>query len=141
MSGAPSVSWELTRHEVELGLAQLAPGADVPRWAMEHQPDAPLWAVLRNADELNVLCDWSDIPGSVHSVGPLVAFSVDGPLDHTLTGVLAGLLEPLAEAGVSILAESSYDTDWILVPSHQADRAVAVWTTAGHLIEHAGDPA
>jgi hypothetical protein len=127
-------AWELTRHAVELGQAQLAAHASVPRWALDEAYDAPYWSVTRTADELSVICAWEALPGTVTGVGPFVAFSVDGPLDHALTGVLAGLLEPLAAADISILAQSTFDTDWILVPSPAADDAVAVWERAGHTI-------
>jgi hypothetical protein len=85
-------------------------------------------------DELSVICAWEALPGTVTGVGPFTAFSVDGPLDHSLVGVLAGLLEPLATAEISILAESTFDTDWILVPTAQADQAVQTWEQAGHSI-------
>ena len=124
-------AWELTRHDVELGQAQLAAHAAVPRWALDDAYPAPYWSVTRTADELSVVCAWEALPGTVTGVGPFVAFSVDGPLEHSLVGVLAGLLEPLAGAGISILAESTFDTDWVLVPTDQADQAVAVWTRAG----------
>ncbi|MFX4271047.1 ACT domain-containing protein [Propionibacteriaceae bacterium Y1685] len=127
-------AWELRRHDNELGLAQLAPADSVPSWAYSRRDEGPLWSVTRTPEELSILCDWADVPGTVHSVGPLTVFSVEGPLDHALTGVLAGLLEPLAAHGVSILAHSTYDTDWILVPTAQADEAVRIWTDAGHTI-------
>jgi uncharacterized protein len=127
-------AWELTRHAVPLGMAQLAAHASVPRWALADGYDAPYWSVTRTVDELSVICAWDALPGTVTGVGPFTAFSIDGPLDHSLIGVLAGLLDPLAAAGLSILAESTFDTDWILVPSAQADQAVAVWQQAGHAI-------
>ncbi len=49
--------------------------------------------------------------------------------------MLAGLAGPLAESGISILAESTFDTDWILVPVDQAERAIEVWEAAGHTVE------
>ncbi len=134
-STSGSTAWELTRHPVEVGLAQLPAHAGVPRWALHPDFDPPIAAVTRTADELCVLGAYEAMPGSVRGVGPFTAFSIDGPLDHALIGVLAGLLEPLATAGISILAESTFDTDWILIPTAQADQAVAVWTTAGHLID------
>ena len=127
--------WELTRHRVLLGLSQLPSHAPVPRWALNDDYDAPISSVTRTDDELNVLGAYEAMPGTVTGVGPFVAFSVDGPLDHSLIGVLAGLLEPLARAGISILAESTFDTDWILIPATMADQAAEVWTAAGHLIE------
>jgi uncharacterized protein len=127
-------AWELTRHQVPLGMAQLAAHASVPRWALDEGFDAPYWSATRTVDELSVICAWEALPGTVTGVGPFTAFSVDGPLDHSLVGVLAGLLEPLAAAGISILAESTFDTDWILVPTAQADQAVQTWERAGHSI-------
>ena len=49
---------------------------------------------------------------------------VEGPLDFGLTGILASLAEPLAKAGVSIFAISTYDTDVLLVKSPDVGRAV-----------------
>ena len=128
-------AWELTRHPQEVAVASLPAHASVPRWALDESYDAPLWSVTRTAGELSIICAYEALPGTQTAVGPFTAFSIDGPLDHELIGVLAGLLEPLAAARVSILAESTFDTDWILVPSGQADQAVAVWTGAGHRIE------
>lgn len=130
-------SWELTHHRGELGLVQLPAHADLPRWALAGETGAPLWCVARTADELSIICSYDALPGSVSGSGPYVAFSVDGPLDHSLVGVLAGLLPPLAEAGVPVMAQSTFDTDWILVPSPHADTAAQVWTAAGHRVDQA----
>lgn len=132
-------AWELTRHATPLGVAQLEPYASPPPWAYTPGLDAPLTSLTRTADELCVICAYEALPGSVTAVGPFTAFSIDGPLEHSLIGVLAGLLEPLAAAGISILAESTFDTDWILVPADQADQAAAAWTAAGHLVEAEGE--
>ncbi len=126
-------AWELTQHSGEVGMAQLPAHASVPKWALEDS-ESPFWSVTRTRDELCVICGFEDIPGSVSTVGPFTVFSIDGPLEHSLIGVLAGLLEPLSSAGISILAESTFDTDWILVPSAQADQAFTAWTQAGHRI-------
>jgi len=128
-------TWELTQHAGEVGMAQLPAHASVPRWALTDEQDTPFWSVTRTRDELCVICAYEDIPGSVSTVGPFTVFSIDGPLDHSLIGVLAGLLEPVSAAGISILAESTFDTDWILVPSAQADQAHQVWSGAGHVID------
>ncbi len=126
-------SWELTRHPGLVGMAQLGPHAPVPRWAFDD--DAPICSVTRTDDELCVIGSYEAIPGSVTAVGPFVAFSVDGPLDHSLIGVLAGLLEPLAKAEISILAQSTFDTDWILIAATAADQAVRAWSEAGHRVD------
>ena len=51
----------------------------------------------------------------------------EGPLDFSLTGVLATLLQPLAEAEISVFTISTFDTDWVLVPVGDADRAAEEW--------------
>lgn len=133
--GGGPVAWQLTRHAGDVGMAQLPAQASVPRWALDDSYETPFWSVTRTAEELSVICAYEALPGSVTGVGPFAAFSIDGPLDHSLVGVLAGLTAPLADAGISILAESTFDTDWILVPAAQAGHAIEVWEAAGHTIE------
>jgi hypothetical protein len=132
---APVTGWQLTRHTTEVGLAQLGAHDSVPRWALDDSHATPFWGVSRTDDELSIICAYEALPGTVTAVGPFAAFSIDGPLDHSLIGVLAGLTAPLAEADISILAQSTFDTDWILVPVAQAGHAIEVWEAAGHTIE------
>lgn len=136
MSGV--VRWQLTRHAVEVGMAQLPAHDPVPRWALDDSHETPFWSVSRTADELSVICAYEALPGTVTAVGPFAAFSIDGPLDHSLVGVLAGLTAPLADADISILTQSTFDTDWILVPVAQAGPAIEVWEAAGHSVEIEG---
>lgn len=135
MSAPTTVCWQLTRHAVDVGMAQLPAHDSVPRWALDESHETPYWSVTRTEDELSIICAYEAVPGTVTAVGPFAAFSIDGPLDHSLTGVLAGLTAPLADADISILAQSTFDTDWILVPVAQAGHAIEVWEAAGHTIE------
>jgi len=130
-----STRWQLTRHAIEVGMAQLGAHDPVPRWALDDHQETPFWSVTRTADELSVICAYDAMPGTVTAAGPFAAFSIDGPLDHSLIGVLAGLTAPLADADISILAQSTFDTDWILVPVAQAGHAIEVWEAAGHSVE------
>jgi hypothetical protein len=54
------------------------------------------------------------------------------PLEFSLTGILASLAAPLAEARVSIFALSTHDTDYVLVPDAKLGPAVDALTAAGH---------
>ena len=49
-----------------------------------------------------------------------------------MTGVLAGLTAPLAAAGISIFAISTYDTDYLLVREDDLGRAVRALRAAGY---------
>ncbi|MHC4687242.1 MAG: ACT domain-containing protein, partial [Planctomycetota bacterium] len=57
-----------------------------------------------------------------------------GPLDSSATGVLASVSTPLAQAGLSIFAISTYDTDYLLVRSGDFERAKEVLVGHGHLV-------
>jgi hypothetical protein len=55
-------------------------------------------------------------------------------LDFALTGVLASLSAPLADAGISLFALSTFDTDYVLVKTERWREAVQVLLQAGHRI-------
>ena len=56
---------------------------------------------------------------------------VAGPLEFELVGILSSIAEPLARAGISIYALSTYDTDYILVKLTQLEDAERVLDKAG----------
>ena len=62
-------------------------------------------------------------------------FRVLGTLDFSMTGVLLSLIQPLSEAGVSIFAISTYNTDYLMVHSKDNELALTVLRNAGHSIE------
>lgn len=134
----PSVSTAeghtLLRYDEELAVVRLGPGADLPEWAAA----ASLFSVTATATETSLVCARRGVPRKVSSHGPLTPFAVRGPLDLTLTGVLSRLLAPLAEADVPVFTVSTFDTDWVLVPTGAADRAAEAWTRAGHCVQRAG---
>lgn len=55
-----------------------------------------------------------------------------GPLDFALTGILDALTAPLAQAGISLFAIATYDTDYVLVRAETLDAAITALTAAGH---------
>jgi hypothetical protein len=58
---------------------------------------------------------------------------VAGPLDFALTGILSALTTPLAEAGVSIFAISTFDTDYLLVKEAKLEQAKEVLVKQGFI--------
>ncbi len=52
-------------------------------------------------------------------------FRLPGPLDFSLVGVLAKITGCLRDAGIPVFAVSTYDTDYVLVRSADAERAAA----------------
>jgi hypothetical protein len=123
-------TWTLHRYPETLAVVKLPPGAEVPAWA----ESSSIFSITATASETSVVCAARSVPKkSVHR-RPFTAFEVEGPLDFALTGVLASLLAPLADAGISVFTLSTYDTDWILVPGDDADRAEEEWRRSGHQV-------
>lgn len=56
---------------------------------------------------------------------------VIGPLDFSLTGILAHLSAALARAEISLFTISTFDTDYLLVQKDCIDEACEALTTAG----------
>ncbi len=119
---------KLNQFPETLAVVRLGPGAEVPRWA----ESSSIFSVTATATETSVVCAARSVPTKAVAQRPFTAFEVEGPLDFELTGILSGLLAPLAEASISVFTLSTFDTDWILVPQDAADRAASTWREAGH---------
>jgi len=91
-------------------------------------------SVTRTADELSVVCAADAVPANVRCEAGWRALAVEGPLDFGVTGILASIAAPLAEAGISIFAISTFDTDYVLVKAERLGDAVEALRRAGHLI-------
>ena len=59
---------------------------------------------------------------------------LEGPFDLELTGILVSVTAPLAEAGVSVFAIATYDTDYVLVKESRLDLAVSVLSERGYVV-------
>ncbi len=106
-----------------LAVCRLAPEAALPDWLTW---SGGLTAVCRTAEELSLVCRDDEVPEGVRAERGWRAFKVEGPLDFALTGILAGLAAPLAEAGISVFAISTFDTDYLLVRAADLERACDV---------------
>ncbi len=90
------------------------------------------YAATRSPDELSVVCHPDDAPHGARVEAGWSLFSVVGPLDFAMVGVMASLTGVLADAGVSVFAVSTFDTDHLLVRSAAVGPAVDALRAAGH---------
>jgi hypothetical protein len=123
----------LNLHQRDLSVVRLSPQDGVPAWL--DLAASPLVSVTFATNELSIVCRTNLVPHGLRSEGPWRAFEIVGPIDFGLTGVLASVLNPLAVAGLSIFALSTYDTDWILVRSESISTAQAALAAHFHLRE------
>jgi hypothetical protein len=88
-------------------------------------PEADFWSCTRTLDEVSVVCRPAHVPEGADREGPWRALRVAGRLDFELVGVLSALCEPLARAGISVFATSTFDTDYLLVRAESLEGAIA----------------
>jgi hypothetical protein len=114
-----------------LAVCRLDAGVPLPRWA---EGASAFLTVSRTAEELSITAVQRLVPADARCERDYRALRVRGPLPLDLVGILASIAEPLAEAGLSIFAISTYDTDYVLVKSADLPAALEALERAGHRI-------
>nr|WP_042185700.1 ACT domain-containing protein [Kibdelosporangium sp. MJ126-NF4]CEL16832.1 hypothetical protein [Kibdelosporangium sp. MJ126-NF4]CTQ91940.1 hypothetical protein [Kibdelosporangium sp. MJ126-NF4] len=91
-----------------------------------------LVSITSTPDEISMVALASVMPAEAKVDEGWRLLTVRGPLEFTLTGIMASLAGSLAAAGVPLYALSTYNTDHILVKAADLDRAVSALREAGH---------
>ncbi|HEC43545.1 MAG TPA: ACT domain-containing protein [Bacteroides sp.] len=89
------------------------------------EPGQPLPQIQEGFHSVTVTEEEKEID-SQHCSKGLKGLKVEGPLDLSLTGILHDLSKPLKEAGISIFAISTYDTDYLFIPESSYGSAIQV---------------
>ncbi len=126
--GAPPLAFTLL--PATLAVCRLDSGAPVPAWALT----GPFVSITRTADELSVICPEAAVPAGVVAAPGWRCLKLEGPFDFSVTGLVASFSSALAGAGISLMVVCTYDTDYLLVRSHDLDRAIASLETGGYRI-------
>ena len=111
-----------------LAICRLPADASLPAWAAA----GPFTSVTRTGEDLSVVCSQDGVPDGVTCDRDWRCLRVTGRLDFALVGVLEALARPLADAGISVFAISTFDTDYLLVKGRDLGRAVEALRQAGH---------
>jgi hypothetical protein len=114
-------------------VCRLPADAALPAWTT-----GEFISVTRTAEEQSVVCREEAVPVGVRCERGWRCLRVAGTLDLALVGVLASLLDPLADAGVSVFAVSTFDTDHLLVREDDLVRATESLTAVGHRVAGSG---
>lgn len=122
----------------EYAVARLAATEAVPAGLFDTSADDALVSVTRSGDELSLICrSDSPLPDAARVESGWRLLTVRGPLEFTLTGVIAALASELAAAGVPLFSLSTFDTDHLLVKQADLARAVDALRLSGHEV-HTG---
>jgi hypothetical protein len=109
-------------------ICRLGPEQAVPVWAT----GGVFLSLTRTPTELSIVCAQEAVPDGVRCERRWRCLAVQGPLDFSLTGILASLATPLAAAGISIFALSTFDTDYLLLRDAHLAAGVEALRRAGH---------
>jgi len=112
----------------EWSIARLPAAEPVPNWAWSEV----FSSVSRTSDELSIIAPSQQVPSSVKSEGGFRVLAVRGPLAFDAKGILADLAGAIADADVSLLALSTFDTDILLVRQQDLAAAAAALESRGH---------
>jgi hypothetical protein len=114
-----------------LSICRLPAGAAIPSWTAS---SGAFLTVSRTPDELSIVALQSAVPAATRCQRDYRAIRVRGTLPTNLVGILLSIAEPLAQAGLSIFAISTYDTDYVLVKARDASAALDALRRAGHTV-------
>jgi uncharacterized protein len=93
----------------EFSICRLLPTAPTPESA---------WCTVRTDEELSVICRVGDEPSSARINSGWTMLRLAGTFDLNEVGILNQVLPHFAESSVPIFVVSTFDTDYILVPTH-----------------------
>lgn len=95
----------------------------------------PWLSMTRTADELSLVGPEGTSPPGARVEPGWRLLRVRGALDFAMTGVLAALAAPLADAEIPIFVVSTFDTDYLLLKDDDLEAAVTVLREHGHEVD------
>ncbi|MFF5081991.1 ACT domain-containing protein [Actinoplanes sp. CA-054009] len=118
----------------EYAVCRLPAGSPIPASLNEGPDEKSVISLSWAPEELSIICPSDRVPDGATADTAWRCLRVVGPLDLALTGVLASLIGPLADARVNIVTFSTYTTDYLLVPAVRLTEAMDTLHAAGHRI-------
>jgi len=106
----------------KLGVCHFAAKSAIPDWAK----DINFCSITRTSKELSIICPQDKIPAGVLVEKNWRALKINDPIDLYSIGVISSLVKPLADAGISILEISTYETEHTLVEDKNLAKAKKV---------------
>lgn len=102
-----------------LAVCRLDADAAVPAWATA----SSFFSITRTAEELSIVCLQSLVPEGGRCERDWRCLQLAGPIPFSTVGVMASLVQPLADAEISVFAISTFDTDYLLVKAADLERS------------------
>lgn len=97
--------------------------------------DAAYCFTGKTDEENSLVCLTEDAPDNViEREDGWRGFRIQGVLDFSLVGILAGISQILAENGIGIFALSTYNTDYIFTKQKDYEKALRVLAGTGYCV-------
>jgi len=120
---------KLTLLPGRFAICRLSPQEPPPIW-LNHQGN--LVSITYTSDECSIVCPEDIVPQDVQAERGWKAVKVSGPLDFSLTGVLASLAMPLANVQIPLFALSTFNTDYLLIKETYIEHAQETLMQSGN---------
>jgi hypothetical protein len=114
----------------EYAVVRLGPVESIPGWA----DCGVFYSITRTPEELSILVEAAAVPAGLQMEAGWCGLKLEGPFAFNEVGVLAGILTPLAAAGISILAISTFDTDYVFIKSDRFEDALNILAIDNKLV-------
>ena len=112
------------------GICRFDANLPIPDWALTSR----FYSITRTQEEVSVVCHEDVIPRDTLCETGWRCLKLQGPIDFSDTGLLSSLAQPLAGAGISIFAVSTFDTDYLLVREKDFPKTIETLSQEGFLI-------
>jgi hypothetical protein len=91
----------------------------------------PAWAnsshflsYTKTADEYSLVCEAHYVPKEIKAETGWNCLKVEGVLDFSLVGIIAGITAVLAAEKISVFVISTHDTDYLLIKEEKTRQAI-----------------
>lgn len=92
------------------------------------------YSLTRTPEEISFLCLDDDLPDHAIIETDWVGLKVAGILSFSQIGILASLTQPLADGGISVIAVSTFNTDYLFVKDQDYQRSHDLLVREGHRV-------
>ena len=124
------VAFDLELLPERYAVVRMPPDAPMPR----DLPQGSFFSITRTKDELSLVVPELSVPADERSARGWRLFVFAGQIPFESIGVLRAIVDPLADANISVFIVSTFDTDFFMVREPSLEAAHAALTRAGHRI-------
>jgi len=118
----------------EYAVCRLAAGSPIPASLAAGPDEKGVISLSWTPDELSIICPVDRVPEGAVADTAWRCLRVASQVELAVSGMIASLIGPLADARVNIVTFSTYSTDYLLVPAVRLAEAVHTLQAAGHRI-------